>query len=480
MKWSSITEILAKLITPVINMILARILAPEAFGVLATVTMVISFADIFVESGFQKFLVQHKFEDEDEEKRYMSVAFWANLVFSVVIWGVIIIFCNPIAYLAGGANEGRGYLIAIAGVTIPLHGMIGIQNCNLKKRLQFKKLFSVRMVAAIIPLVVTLPLALLGLDYWSLIIGNIAGIVIRSVMLLFISRFVPMWHFDFGELKYMLSFGVWTFLDGIAVWATNWIDSLLISHLMSDYYLGLYKNSISTITSLFTIVTSALTPVLFSALSKLQDDKEQFNRMFLDVQKLLCTILLPLSVGIFLYRSLATEILFGSAWGEAADIIGIMSLATGLRTIFVSIYSNAYHAKGKFYIPLVLQLVGLALLVPACIIAGNIGFWELVYTRGFLKLDLVIPEIVVAWALCGITPRDTIKNLGPSIISTLVMTGAALALQLVGADLVWSLLSILICIIVYFLTLFIFKSERNRFLRPLLKKLGLLKSKKQQ
>ena len=62
MKWSSVTELAAKVISPIVNMLLARVLAPAAFGMLATVTMVISFAEVFVESGFQKFLIQHNFE----------------------------------------------------------------------------------------------------------------------------------------------------------------------------------------------------------------------------------------------------------------------------------------------------------------------------------------------------------------------------------------------------------------------------------
>lgn len=66
-KWSAITEIIAKLIAPVTNMALARILAPEAFGVIATITMIISFADMFTDAGFQKYLIQHEFKDEKVE-----------------------------------------------------------------------------------------------------------------------------------------------------------------------------------------------------------------------------------------------------------------------------------------------------------------------------------------------------------------------------------------------------------------------------
>lgn len=462
-KWSSITEVLTKMVSPVVNMILARILAPEAFGVLATVTMVISFAEVFVESGFQKFLIQHNFDTERREQEFMSVAFWANLMFSGFIWGLVILFCRPLAAFAG--NAGLGYLIAITGVTIPLYGIIGIQDCRLKKKLEFKQLFWVRILSALVPLAVTLPLALLGFGYWSLIIGNIAGVVVRSVLLVYIGRFRPSKYFNIRELRFMLSFGIWTMLDGAAIWATNWIDSLLISHYMSSYYLGLYKNSIATITSIFAIITAAITPVLFSSLSKLQSDSDQFNSLFLKVQKVLCTFLLPIGVGIYFYRDTATYILFGDKWAEAADILGIIAVTTALRTILISFYSDAYRAKGRFHLPLIMQLIDVAIIVPVCIISVKHGFWPLVYARAFVKLDLVLPEMFVVWKVCGISPQMTGKAVCHPIIAAGVMTLGIFIVQSMGNSFKWSLISIVICAVLYFAALFLFKSEREQFLK---------------
>lgn len=274
----------------------------------------------------------------------------------------------------------------------------------------------------------------------------------------------------------MLSYGVWTMLDGVAIWATNWVDSLLISHFMSDYYLGLYKNSVSTVTSLFSIITAAITPVLFASLARLQDDNEQFNRLFLKVQKMLATFLIPIGVGLLMYRELATEILFGNQWAEAANIIGIISLTTALRTVFISFYSDAYRAKGHFYISLIMQCFELVILIPACIISVKYGFWTLVYTRALLKLDLIIPEIIVVWKVCRISIKDTFKTLYRPILATLAMTMAIFALQLVSSRLYWELISIVIAIIVYFGVLFIFAEERKTFLFPIYKK--LIKNKK--
>ena len=89
-KWSLITEVLAKLITPITNIILAHILAPTAFGILATIMMVISFGDMLADAGFQKYLVQHEFEDDREKNQNVSVAFISNLLFAFILWAFII------------------------------------------------------------------------------------------------------------------------------------------------------------------------------------------------------------------------------------------------------------------------------------------------------------------------------------------------------------------------------------------------------
>lgn len=138
-KWSSFTEILAKLVSPVTNMILARILAPEAFGVVATVTMIVSFADMFADSGFQKYLVQHEFKDEGEKYKNANVAFWTNFGISVLLWIIIIIFREELATLVG--NPGLGKVIAISCFQLPLTSFSSIQMALFRRDFDFKTLF---------------------------------------------------------------------------------------------------------------------------------------------------------------------------------------------------------------------------------------------------------------------------------------------------------------------------------------------------
>ena len=117
-KWSTITEVMAKLIAPISSMVLARVLTPEAFGVVATITMIISFAEIFTDAGFQRYLIQHEFKSDEEKSNTANVAFWTNLGMSLFLWLIIGIFSDKLAIWVG--NPGLGNVITIACVSIPL------------------------------------------------------------------------------------------------------------------------------------------------------------------------------------------------------------------------------------------------------------------------------------------------------------------------------------------------------------------------
>ena len=156
-KWSTIAEIMAKLITPIITIVLARLLTPEAFGIVATITMIVSFAEIFTDAGFQKYVIQHEFTDDQDRDESTNVAFWSNIILSFILWGLIAIFENPLARLVG--NPGLGYVITIACISLPLQAFSSIQMANYKRDLDFKTLFKVRLAGVLTPLVVTIPLA---------------------------------------------------------------------------------------------------------------------------------------------------------------------------------------------------------------------------------------------------------------------------------------------------------------------------------
>ena len=137
-KWSVITEFLAKIVSPIVNIVLARILVPEAFGAVATITMVISFAEIFTDAGFQKYIVQHEFENEEYLDKSTAVAFWSNLVISIIITSTLVIFRSKIALLVG--SPGLGDAIGIASLSVIMLAFSSIQTARFKRDLDFKRM----------------------------------------------------------------------------------------------------------------------------------------------------------------------------------------------------------------------------------------------------------------------------------------------------------------------------------------------------
>ncbi|WP_304406698.1 lipopolysaccharide biosynthesis protein, partial [uncultured Clostridium sp.] len=450
-KWSSITEIVAKIVSPVTNMILARLLAPEAFGVVATITMIISFADMFTDAGFQKYLVQHEFKDEVEKSKAANVAFWTNLFISILIWIIIIIFSNKIAIMVG--NPGLGIVIIIACIQLPLTSFSSIQMAIYKREFDFKTLFSIRIVAICIPFFVTIPLALCGLSFWALIIGNIAGVLFNAVLLTIKSKWKPKLYYSFDVLKKILSFSIWSLIEGISIWFTTWIDTFIIGSVLSSYYLGIYKNSLVTVNGIFAIVTASTTPILFSALSRVQNDNIQFKNVFFKMQRFISYLVFPMAIGIFIYSDLVVDILLGEKWGEANNVIAIWGLISGIVIILGHYSSEVYRSKGMPKLSFFAQLLHLIVLIPTCIIASKYEFNTLVNVRALIRLQFILVHIILMQFIIGISIRDMFKNVSISAIASILMGVISLLLKHIYGGIGWQIISILFSTILYLVIL---------------------------
>ena len=205
-KWSAFTELLAKIISPVTNMLLARILTPEMFGIVATITLVVSFADVFSDAGFQKYIIQHHFKNDDDLDRSSNVAFSIHLLLSLILWGIIVVLNNQIATLVG--SPGTGMAIIVACISLPVIAFSNIQIGRLRRNLEYRSLFYVRLVGILTPLFVTVPLALLFRSYWALVLGTVVGNVVTTLFLLIYCKWKPRISFDKNVFSEMFSFSL--------------------------------------------------------------------------------------------------------------------------------------------------------------------------------------------------------------------------------------------------------------------------------
>lgn len=455
-KWSSITEIAAKLVSPISTMVLARLLAPDAFGILVTATMVISFAEIFTDAGFQKYLIQNKFETKEDLYKSTTVAFWSNLIMSLVIWLVIIIFSGQIAALVG--SEGHGDVIAVSCFCIPLAAFSSIQMALYKRDLDFKTLFLVRIIGVLIPLVVTIPLAYFTRSYWSLIIGMIALNLSNAIILTVKSKWKPRLFYSFRLLKEMFSFTIWSMIEAISIWLTSYVDIFIVGTMLNEHYLGIYRTSMTTVGQIMGLITAATTPVLFSSLSRLQDNDAELKRMFFSFQKLVGILVIPLGVGIFLFQNLVTDILLGSQWHEAAHFIGLWGLTSAITIVFSNYCSEVFRAKGRPKLSVLVQVLHLIILVPAILWAIQYDFEFLCNVRAFVRLVLISP--IILYSLVKISFWDMFKNVLPSIIASFLMVGFAFIVNANEAKYTVQLVYCTISSLIYFGVIMLFRKDR--------------------
>lgn len=456
-KWLTITEVMAKLIAPISSMVLARVLTPEAFGVVATIMMIISFAEIFTDAGFQRYLIQYEFESDEEKSNTANVAFWTNLGMSLFLWLIIGIFSDKLAIWVG--NPGLGNVITISCISIPLAAFSSIQKALYERSFDFKTLFYARLVGVLIPLFVTIPLALWLRSYWALVIGTIAVHFSNAVILTLKSNWRPRFFYNVNYLKKMFSFCSWTVLDTILVWATGYIDIFLIGVMLNEYYLGLYKTSIATVGQIVTVITSSVLPVLMPSLSRVQNDFSEMRALLLKFQKYMAIVLLPLGVGIFMFSDLITAILLGDQWKEASSFIGLWGLMEVVTIIFARFCSAIYPSVGKPMFSVFVQILHLVVLIPIVYISVQYGFIALYWARSLVRLEGVLVNLIFAYMLIKISPLKMFINILPEIISSCLMGLFAYVLLSFSTTMFMSFVYVILCVVFYFIILFIFPGE---------------------
>lgn len=448
LKWSSLAEIIAKIVTPISNMILARLLTPEAFGIVATVTMVISFTDMFSDSGFQKYLVQHEFDSEEHLKLSANVAFSSNITFSIFLWGFLCVFNDQIASLVG--NPGLGIVIIVAGSSLPVTSFSSIQASLFRRKFNFKVLFYSRIVATLIPLVITVPMALLGFSYWSVIIGTIVGHLSIAIILTALSSWKPRLSFRKKEFFEMFSFSMWSLFESLGTWLSSYIGTFIVSSILTQYYVGLYKTTMTTVNGLFAIITTATTSVLFTSLSRLQNNRKEYDVYFVDFIRIVSILIIPIGFGTLVYKDLVTEILLGSQWTEAIPFVGIYGLMSCLTLVLGQYSSEYFRGLGKPKANVLMTVLHLIALIPVLVICASDGFLTLAYARSFVKIEQILVFWGILWFGFEFNPLRILKCIVKPTICSIVMSVAGYVMLSFCKSPVLQFISGFVCVLVYF------------------------------
>ncbi|MBP2657834.1 MAG: hypothetical protein H6Q69_866 [Firmicutes bacterium] len=384
--WSFAAEIAAKTVSPLVFLVMTRLLSPEDFGVVAIATTVIGLVNIVNDLGISKIII-HDDSDEIRRCRLNNVAFWFNLIFGIILNAVVIFYADEIAILYGNV-EAKNIIIAMS-MQIILFSISSVQNANKRKTLEFKSLFFIRFIATCLPALISIPFAFMGFGIWALISGQIANSLANTSMLWLTSGWRPSLSFDFNLLRSVLSKSIWSTLESLIVYVPVVLDTYLITKNISFHALGLY----STSRSLFTVVSSLcfapIFPVLFSALSLIRNDCLRFKQSILVAQKLVFTASIIIGTGVFVFRKPIELLVFNIKWQGVSEVFGIIFLMLSLEN-FSSVLVEGYRAKGKFRLLALNQGIYVVITIPLLYYAASYGLMTYVWIR-ILSLFLLYP-----------------------------------------------------------------------------------------
>ena len=458
-KWSGVTEIIAKIVTPVSSIVLARLLTPDAFGVVTTIVMVISFAELFTDAGFQKYLIQHEFNDQEDLEQSVNVAFWSNLTFSFFLWVGISSFADSLATLVG--SPGCGMVLIVASVSIPLEAFSSIQIALYRRSLDFKTLFKVRIVSLLVPIFFTIPVAFFLRSYWALVLGMVIQNLLNALLLTCYSRWKPAFFYSYEKLKKMLSFTIWSLVESVSIWLTGYVDVFIVGTLLNQYYLGLYKTSMALVGQITGLVTMATAPVLFSSLSRLQNDDIEFKRVFFLFQKLISVLVIPMGVIIFCFSDTITLLALGNKWIESAHFIGLWGLTSSFMVVFSNYVCEIYRAKGLPKLSVLSQWLHLIVMCPVVLISVRYGFETLCTARSLIRFQGLFVDLVLLYFLIRISPWQMLKNVMPSLVCSVVIILLAYGMRSYFHTAMMDLILMFFCAVLYTMFIWLFPYERK-------------------
>ena len=390
------------------TIVLARILAPEDFGLLGIAMLSISILETFSRTGFQAALIQKK----ENIESYLDTAWTVSVIRGTVLF-FILFFSAPL--IAKFFHSSQGVLvIRVIAVTTLLSGFKSIGIVFFQKELEFNKQFTYEFTATLVDLTVAITLAITLRNVWALVWGGLAANFARLLLSYVLHPYRPRICVAKDKFKDLMDFGKWVLASSILVFSVTQGDDIFVGKLLGITALGLYQMAYTLSNLPATEITHVISQVTFPAYSKLQDDSAKLKDAYIKVLHLTAFLSFPIAAGIIVLASDFTQMFLGPKWMPAVPVIQVLALA-GLARSLAATAGYLFYAVAKTKIDTGLQLLrltimvaiiypmssymgllGVALTVLISILIASVGFHAMAIkltkctTRQFLKI-ITIP-----------------------------------------------------------------------------------------
>jgi O-antigen/teichoic acid export membrane protein len=465
LKWSFAGELASRAIQPLVFILLARLLTPDDYGVMAAAVMIISFTQIFWEAGISKALIQ-KQEVSDE---VATTGFWINVVTAVVISFSLLALSSMIAnFLFQDARVSR--VLQVMTLHIILGALASIPTALMQKEMKFNQLFWVKIATVALPAFFSLPMAIYGFSYWALVVGTLAGQLAQVIVLFWISSWRPKFSFNQDIARQLSRFGLWVGLSGVLGWFFLWVDSLFIGSYMGTHTLGIYRTGNQFVTMIFGIMFSPLLPVLYSRLSRAQDNREWMRNSFMRIFRIMTFVAIPIGFILFAVATPVSGIVFGDKWMGIDLVVGTMALTHGFAWI-VGANGEVYRAMGKPSYESAVNCIASAVYIVGYYVSIQYGFETFVWTRFALALGAILLHLFFSWYVLRISVFYFLRVVVVATVTGSVALGVSHFLSGIVINPLWQIIIVGLSSVVVMIPI-LWVIEKNGLIKDVLSLVG--------
>lgn len=412
--WRFGERITAQVITFVVSMILARLILPEEYGVIAIVTIFINIANVLVTNGLGTSLIQKN----DAGKKDFSTMFYASMILSICLYGILFILAPIIARIFN--NDMLILLLRVMGLRIPIAAINSIQQAYVAKKMIYKKFFFSTLFGTVISAIVGIFMAYNNFGVWALVGQYITNSVIDTVVLFLTIDWKPTLYFSYKRFKEMFSFGWKIMISSLIGAFFGQLRSLIIGGKYTSADLAYYNKGDQIPALITNNVNLTVESVFFSTISEIQNDIEKVKQTTRKILKMSCYIIMPLLLGLAAISESFVRLVLTEKWISCVPFIQVFCFQYCF-SIFGTVNLQSLKGIGKSDTILKLEFVKKPLFIIMIIITMHINPFAIAI--GGLIYDIIASFInsIPNWKYLNYSIQEQLMDLVPYFLISLSM-----------------------------------------------------------
>lgn len=413
MVWRFGEKITAQAVSLIVTIILARILMPEDYGIVAIVNVFIAIAEIFVTSGLGTALIQKNNTTTTD----FSTLFWVNVAMSLVLYGLVFLI-SP--FIAGFYEMPLlTPVLRVFAIRLPINAINSIQNAYVSRQMDFKKFFFATIIGTIISAFVGIGMAYAGYGVWALVGQMLTNTVIDTIVLFITIKWKPTFDFSLEAAKPLVSYGWKILATDLIGTIFNQVNAFIIGRKYTSSDLAYYTQGRKYPELVNNNISATLSAVLFPAMS-LSDNKEEIKAIRKKALKMLEYVLFPLMFGMFTVADKMILVLLTEKWILVVPYVRITCIASVLG-VFGTTLIQEIKAIGRSDITLQMELIKKPIFLAIAIFSIRYGVIAVAITMVINEIIAFFFNVYPVRKYIGFDFGEHLKDALPSFLMSLCM-----------------------------------------------------------